>query len=295
VFNEHTSFDVSFGGTNSQSRCCYYPGFDKYKPSDLGLPSYTDQYAQAANSALLELPVLQIANYENSNNGEPASSLGQADNVPSTYRSFALRASVTRVQGRHTIQDGAEYRWQNASTGIGGNVSGTYNFDNTYTQENNGSDTTFQQSNTGLGYAAFLMGIDTSASVSRNASSSLQSPYYAMFAGDTWRVTPKLTLIPGMRFEYEYGVVEKHNQLIVGWNPNADLSSISGPANAAYQAAVAGATPAQRAVLPSSLVIQGGPMYAGVDGAPRNEWNNNYRFLPRIAVAYQANPHLVIR
>jgi hypothetical protein len=36
-------------------------------------------------------------------------------------------------------------------------------------------------------------------------------------------------------------------------------------------------------------------MYAGVNGAPRSEWNNSYRFLPRISVAYQANPHLVIR
>jgi hypothetical protein len=295
VFNEHTSLDVTFGGTNYRTHCCYYPGYDKYKPSDLGLPSYADEYAQGANSALLQLPVLQIANYENTNPGEPASSLGQTDNVPSTYRSFALRGSVTHVQGRHTIRAGAEYRWQNASTGIGGNVSGTYNFDNTYTQQNNGSDNRFQQSNTGLGYAAFLMGVDTSSSVARSASASLQSPYYAFYAGDTWRLTPKLTIIPGIRFEYEYGVVEKHNQLIVGWNPNADLSLISGPANTAYQAAIAGATSAQRSVLPSSLAIQGGPMYAGVNGAPRNEWNNSYRFLPRIAVAYQPTSRIVIR
>jgi hypothetical protein len=199
------------------------------------------------------------------------------------------------VQGRHTIRAGAEYRWQNASSGISGNVSGTYKFDNSFTQQNNGSDSTFQQSNTGLSYAAFLMGVDTSASVVRNASASLQSPYYAFYAGDTWRITPKLTIIPGLRFEYEYGVVEKHNQLVVGWDPNADLSSISGPANDAYQAALASATPSQRAVLPSSLAIQGGPLYAGVNGAPRNEWNNSYRFLPRLAVAYQVNPRLVIR
>jgi hypothetical protein len=292
VFNDRTSLDVTFGGTNYKTHCCYYPGYDQYKPSDLGLPSYSDQYAQGTNPALLELPVIQIANYEN---GSPPNSLGQTDNVPSTFRSFAIRGSVTRVQGRHTIQAGSEYRWQNASTGIGGNVSGTYLFDNTYTQQNNGSDNAFQQSNTGLGLAAFLMGVNTSSSVSQTSSSSLQSPYYAFFAGDSWRVTPKLTIMPGLRFEYEYGVVEKHNQLIVGWNPNADLSSISGPASTAYEAAVASATPAQRAVLPTSLTIKGGPMYAGVDGAPRNMWNNSYRFLPRIAAAYQVNSHLVVR
>jgi Carboxypeptidase regulatory-like domain/TonB dependent receptor len=295
VFNVRTSLDVTFGGTNFKTHCCYYPGYDKYKPTDLGLPAYTDQYAQSANSSLVQLPVLQISGYENSNPGEPPSSLGQTDNVPSTYRSFALRGNVIHVMGHHTIRTGAEYRWQNASTGISGNVSGTYNFDNSYTQENNGSDNTYQQSNTGLSYAAFLMGINTSSSVARNASASLQSPYYALYMADTWRLSPKLTIMPGLRFEYEYGVVEKHNQMIVGWDPNADLSAISGPANTAYQAALASATAAQRAVLPASLQIQGGPRYAGVNGAPRNGWGNSYRFLPRIAVAYQITPRLLIR
>jgi hypothetical protein len=295
VFNDHTSLDVSFGGTNYKTYCCYYPGYDSYKPSDLGLPSYTDQYAQGVNPSLQELPVVQVATTPTRSTTPALSSIGQIDNVPSTYRSFALRGSLTRVQGHHTIQAGAEYRWQNASTGISGNASGTYTFDDSYTQENNGSDTRFQPSNTGLGYAALLMGINTSSSVSNNASTSLQSPYYAFFAGDSWRVTPKLTIIPGIRFEHESGVVEKHNQMVVGWDPNADLSSISEPANAAYHAAFAGATPAQQAVLPSSLTIQGGPMYAGVNGAPRNDWNNSYRFLPRIAVAYQPAQRVVIR
>jgi hypothetical protein len=295
VFSAHTSLNVAFGGTNFKTRCCYYPGYDKYKPSSLGLPSYTDQNAQSANPALLELPVINIANYVNSNPGEPATSIGQTDNVASTYRSFALDGNVTHVRGRHTIRAGSEYRWQNASYGVNGNVSGTYNFDNSYTQENNGRDSTYQQSNTGLAMASFLMGVNTSSSVSRNSSASLQSPYYAIYAGDTWRLTPKLTIIPGVRFEYEYGVSEKHNQLIVGWDPNADLSAISVPVNAAYQSALAGATPAQRAVLPPTLTIKGGPRYAGVNGAPTNQWNNNYRFLPRIAAAYQVNPRIVIR
>jgi hypothetical protein len=295
IFSSNTNLNVTFGGTNYKTHCCYYPGYDNYKPSDLGLPAYADQYAQSVNPALVELPVLQISNYVNGVNGAPPTSLGEADIVPSTYRSFALRGDLTHVQGRHTIQAGAEYRWQNASTGIGGNASGTYNFDDTYTQENNGSDNAFQQSDTGLSYAAFLMGVNTSASASKNSSASLQSPYFAFYVGDTWRVTPKLTIIPGLRYEFEYGVVEKHNQLIVGWNPTADLSAIAGPAGNAYQAALASATPSQQAVLPASLTIAGGPEYAGVNGAPRSEWKNSYRFLPRIAAAYQITPRIVIR
>lgn len=294
IFNARTNLDVTFGGTNFKTQCCYYPGFDKYNPGDLGLPDYTNTYAKT-NPALESLPVLEIANYENANPGEAAASLGAVDNVANTIRSFALRGNLTHVIGRHTIRVGAEWRLQNESQGISGNVSGTYNFDDSYTQENNGSDPTFTQQNTGLSMAAFLMGVNTSQSVSQTSSYSLQSPYYAFYAGDTWRVTPKLTVIPGLRFEVEEGVVEKHNQMIVGWNPTADLSAISGPATTAYQAALASATPAQLAALPTSLTIQGGPEYAGVNGNPRSQWNNSYRVLPRIAAAYQLSPRLVIR
>lgn len=295
IFNERTNLQLTFGGTNYKSRCCYYPGFDQYKPSALGLPSYTDQYAQSANAALVELPVLQIAGYENSYAGEPASSLGQTDNVANTTRDFGLRADLTHVRGRHTLRAGGEWRLQNNSTGISGNVSGTYNFDSSYTQENNGSDANFATSPTGPAMAAFLMGVDTSASVSRTASASLQSPFYAIYVADTWRATPKLTIMPGLRWELEDGVVEKHNQLITGWDFNADMSSITGPANGAYQATFAAATPAAQALLPQSLTIQGGPVYAGVNGASRSQWQSSSRFLPRIAVAYQVSPRFVVR
>lgn len=295
IFNERTNLQVTFGGTNFKSRCCYYPGFDKYKPSDLGLPSYTDEYAQSANPALVELPVLQISGYQNSYPGEPASSLGQTDNVANTTRDFGLRADFTQVHGHHTIRLGGEWRLQNNSTGISGNVSGTYNFDSSYTQENNGQDSAFPVSSMGPAMAAFLMGVNTSASVSEVASASLQSPFYALYATDTWRVTPKLTIMPGLRWEMEAGVVEKHNQLITGWDWNADMSSISGPANAAYQNTLAAATSAAQAILPTSLTIAGGPVYANVNGAPRTQWQNSSRFLPRLAVAYQFTPSLVLR
>jgi hypothetical protein len=295
VFNASTNLDITFGGTNYKTHCCYYPGFDKYTPESMGLPSYTTQYAKGVNSSLVQLPVLEISNYENSFPGEAAASLGATDNVPTTTRSFALRGNVTKVRGSHTIRAGAEWRTQNYSAGVSGNVSGTYSFDDTYTQENNGRDGSFQQSNTGLSYAAFLMGVQTASSVGQIASESLHSPYYAFYAGDTWRLTRKFTFMPGIRFEYEAGIVEKHNQLVVGWNPTANLSSISGPANTAYQAALASANAAQKAVLPSSLTIQGGPEYAGVGGAPTNEWNGSFRALPRIAVAYQVKPAIVLR
>jgi hypothetical protein len=281
IFNPRTNLDFTVGGTNFNTKCCYYPGYDQYSPASVGLPGYATSYTGSTHT----LPVLSVSNY---------AQIGQVDNTNQYFRSLAYRGNLTRVQGRHTIRAGAEFRTQNFSQGIQGNTSGTYNFDNSYTQENNGRDSTFSQSNTGLSYAAFLMGVQTQSSASEQAAISIHTPYYALYVGDTWRASSKLTIIPGIRYEWEAGPVEKHNNQIVGWDATASLP-IAAAANTAYQAALSSATPAQLAVLPPSLVIQGGPRYAGVNGAPTNEWNNNYRFLPRLAFSYQVRPNTVIR
>lgn len=290
IISDHTNIEISYGGTNFKNGCCYYPVLDTYKPSSVGLPPYTDAYAHAnaGNSGRLdELPVLSVTSY---------SGVGQTDSVVNTTRSFALSGALTHVAGRHTIRAGAEWRTQNSAQPTSGNVSGTYTFNNMYTQENNGSDSSFTTpSNFALSYASFLMGINTTSSVAQNASQSFSSPYYGFYAGDTWRVTPRLTLIPGLRFELEDGLVEKHNHLIVGWNPNASLPDISGPANTAYAVTLASAPASAKAVLPASLTIQGGPMYAGVNGNPRTQYANSYRFLPRAGATYQVNRRVVLR
>ena len=289
IINDHTNVSVSYGGTNFKNGCCYYPVLDTYNPTSLGLPSYTSNYATAnagSSGRLAELPVLSISSY---------SGIGQTDTVVNTTRSFALNGTVTHVMGRHTIRAGAEWRTQNNAQPLSGNISGTYTFNNTYTQENNGSDSSFAASNFALSYASFLMGIQASNSVAQNASYSFSSPFYGVYADDTWRVTPKLTIIPGLRFELEDGLTEKHNQLIVGWNPTASLPDISGPANAAYAATLASATPAALAVLPASLTIQGGPNFAGLNGNPRTQNANSYRFLPRFGATYQVNRRIIVR
>jgi hypothetical protein len=283
VFNPETNLDVTVGATSYKGNCCQYPGENAYKPSQFGLPSYADTYVAQATGNMM--PQISVSNYQ---------TMGNMDNAAQIYRSLAIRTNLTRVQGSHTLRSGFEWRSQNYSRGPQGNVNGVYSFDNTYDQENNGSDPTFTQNNTGLAYASFLMGIQSTSAVSLQASESVHTPYYAAYVGDTWRVTRKLTIIPGIRFEFEQGPIEKHNQQIVGWNFNAALP-LSAPANTAYQSTLAAATAAETAVLPSSLAIQGGPVYAGVNGAPTDEFQSSYRFLPRIAAAYLVTPATVIR
>jgi hypothetical protein len=292
VFSPTTNLDVTLGGSNYETNFNNFPGYSAYSPSSLGLPSYADDYAGSGQT----LPMITFGGntYTQGGSGANNSLFGQINNAPAFYRTANIRANLTHVQGRHTIRAGGEWRQQNYARGIQGNVNGIYNFDSTYDQQNDGSNNAFPTSNTGLSYAALLMGVQTTSTVNQQAPISVGTPYYAGYAGDTWRVTPKLTLMPGIRYEYELGPKEKHNYQVVEFDPNASLA-ISGAATTAYQATYASATPGQQAVLPIGITVQGGPVYAGVNGAPVRQWNNNYRVLPRIGFAYQIRPDTVIR
>jgi hypothetical protein len=288
ILSPQTFVDVTVGATEWTGSDFNYPSLQQYKPSDIGLPTYVDQYA----GPFTQFPILNISSYQ---------MIGNNYYAPQHYRTLAVRGNLTTVRGSSTWRAGAEWRQQNVAGGgpiasqNAAGPSGQYNFDNYFVQQNDGTNNgTYPTTTTGLSYASFLLGIQDTSQVATVPSTSRSNPYYAFFAGDTWRVSRKLTLVPGIRYEFEYGPTEKHNRQIVGWDPNAQLT-IAPLVAAAYATTLAGATAAQRAVLPAQLLVQGGPIYAGVNGASTSAWGNNWRFLPRFGAAYSINPTTVVR
>jgi hypothetical protein len=289
ILSAKTFVDVTVGATNYNGGGFTYPS-EQQLPSSLGLPTYVDQYAgQDA-----QFPILSISGYQQ---------IGGTDFNNPIYRSLAVRGNLTTVWGTSTWRAGAEWRQQHVDIGGPGSSnttlgpSGQYNFDDTYVQQNDGTSpggVNYPTTNSGLPYAAFLLGIQTTAQTTTVPQTARSNPYYAFYAGDTWRVSRKLTIVPGLRYEFEYGPTEKHNRQIVGWDPNAPLTFAS-TVQTAYQAVLGGVTAAQRAVLPATLSLQGGPIYAGVNGASTRQWVNDWRFLPRIGAAYSINDTTVVR
>jgi hypothetical protein len=279
--------DAVVGATEWTGYGDLYPGWQSYKPSDLGLPSYLDDYA-GSNA---QFPVITMSGYQ---------TIGKTAIDVTHFRSLAFRGNLTAVLANHTLRAGAEWRSQNAAGGgpassnTTAGPSGQFNFDNTYVQQNNGTDGTYPSTSTGLSFASFLLGIPTTSQATKTTSTSRSNPYYSFYVGDTWRVSRKLTIIPGIRYEFEYGPTEKHNRQIVGWDPTAPLTFASIVENA-YQSTLASLTSAQKAVAPAHLNIQGGPIYAGVNGASTRQWVNNWRVLPRFGAAYSFTPKTVLR
>ena len=292
VFNKSTNMDITIGGSNLETSFFNYPGYSRYSPTSVGLPSYINQYA-GISATLPEINYGGSAYYQ----------FGQLNNAPSFYRTADVRGNLTHIQGAHTFRVGAEWRQQHFARGIQGNSSGIFTFDDTFDQQNDGTNTDCvggcnlglpSASNYGLSYASLLMGVQSTAAANKQAPVAVQTPYIASYFGDTWRANSKLTIMPGIRFEYEYGPTEKHNYQITEFDPSQSLA-ISAPAVAAYAATLANATAAQKAALPSTITVQGGPLYAGVNGAPTRQWNNDYRILPRLGFSYQIRRDTVIR
>ena len=255
-------------------------GTRKYKPSDVGLPTYMD--AKCGASCVMPRIVFPGMTHWNGD-----MYMGVQVDPGTKGRQQALKFNGTHIRGVHSLRAGVDLR-QHFRTQLqnGGLTSGAFNFGNNYVRKD--EDGFVPAASLGLDWATFMLGIPTSATVDTNDNFALTSPYYAWFAQDTWRVTRKLTVTLGLRMEYEQGPTERYNRALTYFDPKLELP-ISATAQAAYARNPLPELPA------SPLLVRGGRVCAGVNGASRRLWRNELMWLPRLSAAWQGNDKTVIR
>jgi hypothetical protein len=209
-----------------------------------------------------------------------------ADYRPVT--SHTVSAVLNKTFSAHSMKAGVELRQYGEDSRSTGNAqSGYYRFTNAYTRPGSVSSSDYQ----GLqNYASFLLGLPNSTSISRTAAYSEYSRTWGFFVQDDWRVTNKLTVNLGLRYEFENALVERDNKSITDF----DYDYVQ-PIQAAVQAKYATLNdPALKALVPQ-LSVKGGLKFAGVDGG-RGLYNTpKDGFLPRLGFAYKLDPKTVIR
>jgi acylphosphatase len=257
----------------------------QFKPSDIGLPKYLDDKA-GEDHILPQMnlnPLNQGANAIT--NGYSVISPGGISNW-TRYRQATGKVEVTHVRGNHTLRAGFDNRYQFRTSLRNGNTSGNFTFSSLYVRKDEDGFT--PNSNLGLGWAAFILGVPTSIGVQTLDTYAMLTPYYGGFVQDTWRLTPKLTLNLGLRIEHESGATERFDRMIGGFDPTISLP-ITNAAQAAYAASPIPELPA------SQFKVVGGNTYVGQNGAPRSLVKPETMWLPRVGVAYQWNSKTVIR
>jgi hypothetical protein len=254
-----------------------------YNSDDLGRPLVTPNYPACSNlglcSSAFTLPSAFPAFTGTSdataggmaNGGGGIGNTGRTDSI---YNQFNSIASVTWVKGNHTFKFGGELRTQGNYSVDHTDLQGSYGFSNVetalpylVTTANGVSTAAVGPYRVGLSYASFLLGDVDTATIDPTSDDRFGKHALAGYAQDSWKVTRKLTLDLGLRYDYSTYYTEQY-----GRSPN-----------------LAGTLP--------NPVTGGQPGATEYQATCHCSFANNYpwAFGPRFGFAYQFLPRTVFR
>ncbi|MEK7833933.1 MAG: hypothetical protein AAB401_22790, partial [Acidobacteriota bacterium] len=266
----------------------------EYDPAQLG---FTSQ-ALAVMRGYQYMPRFDIRTYDAVRPVRSTLGSNRADYNGGLLRPFMMgsfQPTLTKIFGNHTTKSGYDLRVLRENLTTAGYQGGRFFFDGTYTTPASNSSSTLRQLY-GRDVAAFLLGIptaSTSQSVIENGNSySAQSVYHGIYFHDDWRVSKRLTLNLGLRYELELGITERFNRIVRGFDA-ATGSPIEAAAKAAYTTAY-NAAPANFPLTPDKFRVVGGILYA--NDSDRSVWNaDKSNWQPRVGASFKLNDKTVLR
>jgi hypothetical protein len=179
--------------------------------------------------------------------------------------------TLSVIKGRHTLKLGFEYKpLVDFSILQPPTPRGRFSFTGNFTRDSN------NRGNTGLGFADFLMGRTDNTRVSTFINDTFEQPGYFFYAQDDVKLTSKLTLNLGLRYEFISHATERHNAQ-ASFNIASGALEIAKGRNDPLPANFFTQVPVTRDA-PRQLVPQ-----------DKNNW------APRVGFAYQLTPATVIR
>jgi hypothetical protein len=186
-------------------------------------------------------------------------------NKPTAVLSGAL------VRGSHSLKVGGEWRIDAFTNGVGSSAPGIYNFSNAETGLPYTQGQSLSGGNVGLPYASFLLGAVDSASIANPTAPQGRKHSWALYAQDSWKVTRKLSVEYGVRWDYQGFAREIHDRvsMFAPWVPN-----------------------------PSAGGLLGATLYQGYGAGRCNcifASSYPYAVAPRLGIAYQIAPKTVLR
>ena len=226
-----------------------------FAPSQLGLPGSIDLAADR-----LMFPAIRPSGYQG---------LGGSDHRRSGFNTGTLLASLSQVRNAHTLKYGWEGRLIRVNVWEARD-SASFSFSQSFTQ---GPNPVQASATAGNAIASMLLGAGSSGNLYQAWKNvAAQSFYYAGYFQDDWRVTRKLTLNLGLRYDYDQPRTERFNRF--NWFDPFVPSPLA----------------------PKSPGLVGGLQFVGVGSNPRRQYTpDRNNWAPRVGLAYQATAKTVIR
>jgi len=255
TLNPTTVLSIRYGFARSiLDRGSWHLGF---QPSNLGLPASVEEGAD-----LLAFPEVGIEEMT-------APGLRHHWNFRSANMSHSFLGSISRVAGSHNLSIGGEARVHLVNH-MQASWQQVYSFNRFMTA---GPDPRSVSATAGFGYASFLLGTGSSGNNTNGIRPAVQSKSFGWYLQDDWKVSRKLTLNLGVRWDIDTGVTERFDRFAV-FDPDV-RSPLADP---------------------SGLDLRGGWLFPGPDLGGRSlrgpQWN---KVAPRVGLAYQLLPRTVVR
>src|SRR5689334_6092143 len=249
----------------------------QFRISSLGIPAYVEN---AIKPQFQRFPAIATNGYTSL---APRTWLYKGTET----RSGAI--TFDKIHGKHDFKFGFEYR-QYPQNQTAGSASTALNltFSEAFTR---GPLDNSPASPRGQALASLLFGLPSGGALTIPAATdyAMESKVFAGYFQNDWKVTRKLTLTLGLRYELETPITERYNRSVAGFDPTA-----AQPFEAAVLANYAkNPTPEIPA---SQFSVKGGLTFAGVSGVSRGVWGyDKNNFMPRLGFAYNVTPNTVIR
>jgi len=251
MINPSTTVDVRLGYARGVEN--NRPWSDGFDPVTLGFPASYKNVIQG-----LAFPTVNVTDML---------SLGGSPTIYDPGDTWSLQPSVSMQRGAHLFKTGGETRLVRGNFFRNLHPAGNYSFGPNQTGGPN-----VNTPAAGFALASMLFGYG-SGSIASNTGVSIQNVYYALYLQDDWRVTSRLTLNLGLRWEYETPRTERFDRTTRGFGFGVP-SPIKAP----------------------GLNLTGGLLYANVGGLPRGIYENDRNnFAPRIGFAYSLQKKTVLR
>jgi len=230
-----------------------------WEGSETSAPGNWTQPLGFGKTGATNFPTISFGNAVNGNN---ETYIGNS--IQGNFAGTTLIAgdSLTWTKGRHNLTFGGDFKAHQVNSHSGSGAL-SFNFDNNTT----GAPSQAYADQVGFGFASFLLGDASTASETTPFDLYGRQKSMSLFAQDSYKVTPKLTVELGLRWDYNFPFHEKYGH----W---ADFD--------------------QNAIDPT-LGIPGALVFAknGSDSFERNETYAN--FGPQIGFAWSPQQKVVLR
>ncbi len=204
---------------------------------------YAQQIGLPDNVPPDQVPDLNVSPYPRIGGG----ALGKRSSL-----NWDIQNMVTKISGNHAMKFGVNARDLYGGNRQGGALSGFFRFGGL-------TDNPQAQAGTGWNLAQFLTGDVQTAGIDRILGNSWHAFNWSFFVQDDWKVTSRLTVNLGLRYDFQQKPYERYDGQI-NFDPDCTLPDTG---------------------------LRGCTVYAGVDGQPRSFMGEQYNdFGPRIGFAY---------